>query len=71
MTLIEKIKKITKYVINILDIASAIIVGLSPIWGWQTTKIVQTLAVICGVLSTYILGQKITRIVNEAVGKVK
>ena len=68
---IEKIKKITKYVVNGLNIASAFIVGLSPIWGWQTTKIVETLSVICGVLSTYILGQKITRIVNEAVGKAK
>ncbi len=71
MTIIEKIKKITKYVVNILNFASALIVGLSPIWGWQTTKIVETLAVICGVLSTYILGQKIAKTVNEAVGKAK
>ena len=55
----EKIKKISKYVMNILAMANALIVGLSPIWGWQLDKVTDSIVVITGVLGLYLVGGKI------------
>lgn len=63
----EKIKKISKYAINILAIINALLVGLSPIWGWNSDKIIETISVVMAVISTYLLGQKIVK-TNE-IGK--
>lgn len=57
----EKIKKISKYAINILAIINALLVGLSPIWGWNCEKIIETISVVMAVISTYLLGQKIVK----------
>ena len=46
----EKIKKISKYAINILAIINALLVGLSPIWGWNCEKIIETISVIMAVI---------------------
>lgn len=63
----EIIKKISKYAINILAIINALLVGLSPIWGWNSDKIIETISVVMAVISTYLLGQKIVK-TNE-IGK--
>ena len=55
----EKIKKISKYVMNILAMVNALIVGLSPIWGWELTNISDSIVVITGVLGLYLVGGKI------------
>lgn len=60
----EKIKKIAKYTINILAIISALITGIDAIDGITIPyayQIVQVIAVITGVIGTYLLGQKALR----------
>lgn len=57
----EKIKKIAKYTTNILAIISALIAGISAIDGITipySIQIVQVIAVVNGVIGTYLLGQK-------------
>lgn len=60
----KKIKKISKYVLNILTIINALIIGISPIWEVNADKVTNTIAVIIAVISTYLLGDK-------AVNKIK
>lgn len=61
----KKVKTISKYILNILSIVSALLIGLAPIWGWDwADNIIQTISVIMAVISTYLLG-------NKAVSKVK
>ena len=54
----EKIKKISKYTLNILTIVNALLIGISPIWGLNNDKIIETIAVVMAVISTYLLGNK-------------
>lgn len=60
----KKIKKITKYVVNIMAIVNALILALDPIWNIPyADKISATIVGIMGVLGTYLLGDKtITKI---------
>lgn len=60
----ERFKKISKYVLNILTIINALIIGIAPIWNINADKITNTIAVIIAVISTYLLG-------NKAVNKIK
>ena len=57
----KKFKKIVKYVLNILAIIDALIIGIAPIWGYNADKITNTIAVVIAVLSTYLLGQKFNK----------
>ena len=60
-TPIEIIKQIAKYTINILAIISALITGINAIDGITIPyayQIVQVIAVITGVLGTYLLSDK-------------
>ncbi len=57
----EKVKKIAKYTINILAIISALVAGINTVDGITipfAVQIVQIIAVVNGVISTYLLGQK-------------
>ena len=60
----EKFKKITKYVLNILTIINALIIGIAPIWNINADKVTNTIAVVIAVISTYLLG-------NKAINKIK
>ena len=56
-----KVKKAVKYVMNILAMISALIVGINAIEGItipNATIIVEIIAVVNGVAGTYLLGQK-------------
>lgn len=55
----EKIKKISKYTMNILAMCNGLIIGLSPIWNWQLDKVTDSIAVIIGVIGLYLVGGKI------------
>ena len=55
----EKFKKITKYVVNTLNMINALLLGLSEIWGWNIDKIIATIIVIAGVISLYLVGGKL------------
>ena len=55
----KKFKKIIKYVVNVLTIINALIIGIAPIWNVNADKITNTIAVVIAVISTYLLGQQI------------
>jgi hypothetical protein len=55
----EKVKKVAKYLTNILAIINALLLGLAPIWNWSWAgKISDTIIVIMAVIGTYLLGNK-------------
>ena len=60
----NKIKKISKYILNILTIINALIIGIAPIWNINADKVTNTIAVVIAVISTYLLG-------NKAINKFK
>ena len=60
----NKIKKISKYVLNVLTIINALIINIAPIWNINADKVTNTIAVIIAVISTYLLG-------NKAINKFK
>ena len=56
---IEKIKTAVKYLVNMLNIANALLVSLNEVWNWGwSDKVSGTLLAITGVMSVYLLGQK-------------
>ena len=55
----EKVKKISKYVMNILAMINALIIGLSPIWDWQLGKITDSISIIIGIIGLYLVGGKL------------
>ena len=55
----EKTRKISKYIMNILAMINAILIGLSPIWGWQLDKITDSIVVITGIIGFYLVGGKL------------
>lgn len=64
----EKVKKIAKYTINILAIISALITGIDAIDGITIPyayQIVQVIAVITGVIGTYLLSNKAIKTINK------
>lgn len=62
----EKLKKISKYTLNVLTIINALLIGLDPIWGIpMADKIIATISVIMAVISTYLLGNKAIKKVSE------
>lgn len=68
----EKIKKIAKYTVNILGIISMLVAGLNQVDGItipHALQIVQIIAVINGILSTYLLGQKAVTTYTEKGGE--
>ena len=63
--MLEKIKTVSKYVLNTLTIVNALLVGLDPIWNIPyADKTIATISVVMAVISTYLLG-------NKAVSKIK
>jgi hypothetical protein len=57
--MLEKVKTISKYVLNFLTITNALLVGLEPIWNIPyADKIIATISVVMAVISTYLLGNK-------------
>ena len=55
----EKIKTVSKYIMNILAMINALLVGLSPIWGWHLDRLTDSIVVITGIIGLYLVGGKI------------
>ena len=55
----EKIKKISKYVVNSLNMINALILALSPIWNWHLDNISKTIIAITGIISLYLVSGKL------------
>ena len=57
----NKVKKISKYVLNVLTIINALLLGINAVEGITIpycTQISGVILVVCGVISTYLLGGK-------------
>lgn len=64
--MMQKIKKVAKYVMNGLAIANALLIGLDPIWGIPfAAEIVATISVVMAVISTYLLSDKAVHKMKE------
>ena len=65
----EKIKKIAKYTTNVLGIIAALVAGLNSVDGITipyAIQIVQVIAVVQGIIGTYLLSNKaLNSIVEE------
>ena len=58
----DKVKKIAKYVTNVLAIINALLIGLDPIWNIPyADKVSETIIVVMAVIGTYLLGTKVTK----------
>ncbi|MCI8346635.1 MAG: hypothetical protein HFJ12_01630 [Bacilli bacterium] len=57
----EKVKKISKYVLNVLTIINALVIGIAPIWSINADKVTNTISVVIAVISTYLLGNKVVK----------
>lgn len=55
----KKIKKISKYVLNSLNMINAILIGIAPIWNLNLGKVIDTIVVITAIISTYLIGGKL------------
>lgn len=55
----EKVKKISKYIVNFLNMINALILALSPIWNWHLDNISKTIIAIAGVISLYLVSGKL------------
>lgn len=63
-----KVKKCAKYVLNALTIINALLIGLAPIWDIPADRVIQTISVVMAVISTYLLGNKAVKSINERNG---
>ena len=61
----KNIKKYAKYILNVLVIINALLTGIAPIWNIPADKIIETITVVCAVISTYLLGNKISNNIKE------
>ena len=55
----KKVKKISKYVMNILAMINALIIELSPIWDWHLEKITNTITIVMAIIGIYLVGGKL------------
>lgn len=55
----KKIKKISKYVVNSLNMINALLLGLAEIWNWHIDKISATIIVVAGIISLYLVSGKL------------
>lgn len=63
-----KVKKCAKYILNALTIVNALLIGLAPIWDIPADRVIQTISVVMAVISTYLLGNKAVKSINERNG---
>ena len=61
----EKVKKISKYVVNALNMINMLILVLSPIWNWNLDTISKTIIGVAGVISTYLVSGKLFSLEEE------
>lgn len=68
MEISDKVKKIAKYVTNTLAIIQALVAGINAVDGITipyAIQIVQVIAVIQGIIGTYLIGTKVSKKIEE------
>ena len=63
----EKIKKISKYIVNTLNMVNMLLLGLAEIWNWNIDKISATIICVAGVISVYLVGNKLFETKEEEI----
>lgn len=61
----EKVKKISKYAVNILNMINMLLLGLANVWNWNIDKVSATIIVVTGVISAYLTTGKIFQTEDE------
>ncbi len=61
----DKIKKISKYVVNTLNFINMILIGLAEVWGWHIDSISKSIIVITGAISVYLVSGKLFDLKEE------
>ena len=61
----EKAKKISKYIVNILNMINMLLLGLANVWNWNIDKVSATIIVVTGVISAYLTTGKIFQTEDE------
>ncbi len=64
----EKVKKISKYLVNTLNMINMLLLGLSKVWNWEVTNISATIIVVAGVISLYLVSGKLFSMEDEEDG---
>ena len=59
LTVKEKIKTVSKFFVNGLNMTNLLIYELSPIWGWKLDSITKTIGVVAGAISVYLVAGKL------------
>lgn len=59
MKKINKIKRISKYLVNSLNMINMLLLGLTEVWGWNIDKITASIVVLSGVISFYLTTGKL------------
>ena len=65
LTLTEKIKKVSKYVVNGLNMINFILVGLGEIFGWNIGITSKVIIFIAGAISYYLVSGKLFELKEE------
>ena len=55
----NKIKKVSKYIVNGLNMINALLLVLAPIWNWHIDEITKTIVGVTGVISLYLVSGKL------------
>lgn len=55
----DRVKKVSKYLVNGLNMVNALLIGLAQIYGWNIDKISATIIVVAGIISLYLVGGKL------------
>lgn len=55
----KKVKTISKYVVNTLNMINFLLLGLSEVWDFNVDKISATIIVIAGCISAYLVSGKL------------
>ena len=55
----RKVKKISKYILNFLNMINLLMLGLAEIWNWNVDKISATIVVVTGVISAWLVSGKL------------
>ena len=64
--MLEKIKKIAKYVLNSLTIVNFLLINLDPIWSIPyCDKVTATVSVLMAAISAYLLGDKAVKTIGK------
>lgn len=54
-----KVKKISKYVLNFLNMINLLMLALAEVWGWNVDKLSATIVAVTGVISAWLVSGKL------------